>query len=474
MSDLFSAPPPAAGPGKNDEPWSVSGLAYALKRAVETQFNEVTVRGELGRVTAAASGHKYFDLKDMDAVLNCVWFKGAQRAGALALEQGMEVVVRGKLTTYQARSAYQLIVSSVEPAGIGALLKLIEDRRKKLLAEGLFDDSRKRRLPYLPRTIGIITSPTGAVIQDILHRLRDRLQPHVLLWPVVVQGEQAAAQVIAALKGFNALEAGGAVARPDVIIVARGGGSVEDLMPFNDEALVRAVAASAIPVISAVGHETDTTLIDYASDRRAPTPTAAAEMAVPVLAELLATLADLRSRLTQAPLRLLMQQRKTLPQVRPPLALLQHHMQRLDDRAARLSAGLRGWLQAQQIKLARLKLRSPSDLALRQQEKLAMLAVRLGSVPVLARPQERLAMLSARLTPQLAARALEPQRQTLQRVSEKLEVLSYRATLQRGFAVVKAADGHAVSTALAAGQQAGNPLTIEFADGHIRVSQVER
>jgi exodeoxyribonuclease VII large subunit len=441
MTDLFAEK-------KTDEPWGVSVLALAIKQTIEGRFGEVRVRGELGRVTKHSSGHIYFDLKDMDSVIHAAWFKGAQRKSSTAIEQGLEVIVTGKVSTYPARSEYQLIVTSVEPAGVGALLKLIEDRRKKLLAEGLFDERRKKPLPFLPRTIGIITSPTGAVIQDIAHRLRDRFMPQALLWPVVVQGEQAAGQVIAALQGFNALKPGGAIPRPDVIIIARGGGSVEDLMPFNDEALVRAVAASGIPVISAVGHETDTTLIDYAADRRAPTPTAAAEMAVPVKAELLASIANLNGRLQQAPLRMIAQYKRVLVAVRPPAALLHNLMQRLDDRTLRLSQGLSGWLQKQQVKLARLALRSPREQ--------------------LVRRQERLTLLSQRLSAQAMLKSLEPQRAKLQRLGEKLEVLSYRNTLGRGFAVISDEQGRTVTSATAAVRE----MTIIFADGAIRVQKI--
>lgn len=440
MSDLFAEK-------KTDEPWGVSALALAIKQTIEGRFGEVRVRGELGRVTKHSSGHIYFDLKDMDSVIHAAWFKGAQRKSSTAIEQGLDVIITGKVSTYPARSEYQLIVTGVEPAGVGALLKLIEDRRKKLLAEGLFDERRKKPLPFLPRTIGIITSPTGAVIQDIMHRLRDRLMPQVLLWPVVVQGEQAAGQVMAALQGFNALKPGGAIPRPDVIIIARGGGSVEDLMPFNDEALVRAVAASRVPVISAVGHETDTTLIDYAADRRAPTPTAAAEMAVPVKAELLASMANLNGRLQQAPLRMIAQYKRVLVAVRPPAALLHNLMQRLDDRSLRLTQGLSGWLQKQQVKLARLTLRSPREQ--------------------LARRQERLTQLSQRLSAQAMLKSLEPQRAKLQRLGEKLEVLSYRNTLKRGFAVVRDAERHAVMSASAA----VGTMSIEFSDGEVTVKK---
>ncbi len=434
MTDLLTAAE------KKDEPWSVSALAFAVRKAVEGSFGAVRVRGELGRVTKHSSGHIYFDLKDADAVIHAAWFKGAQRAAAVAaIEQGLEVIVSGKLSTYPARSEYQLIVTSVEPAGVGALLKLIEDRRKKLLAEGLFDEQRKKELPFLPRKIGIITSPTGAVIQDILHRLRDRFTPHVLLWPVVVQGEAAAGQVMTALAGFNAMPD-----PPEVIIVARGGGSVEDLMPFNDEALVRAVAASRIPVISAVGHETDTTLIDYAADRRAPTPTAAAEIAVPVKSDLVATLADLSARLQTAPLRLLAQQRRLLPSLRPPQALVHNLMQRLDDRSARLAQGLQGWVQVQQVKLARLRV---PDLRER-----------------LLRSSHQLEQLGARLSPQTALRSLERQRQIWQRLSEKLDVLSYKATLSRGFAVVLD-EGKLVTSAA----QVPEKMQLRFADGDVAV-----
>jgi exodeoxyribonuclease VII large subunit len=253
--------------------FSVSELSRALKRTVEDSYPYVRVRGEVSGFKRAASGHLYMTLKDENAVLDAVCWRGT--AGRLSIdpEDGLEVICTGKLTTYPGRSKYQIVVEQMEMAGEGALLKLLEDRRKKLAAEGLFDDSRKRELPYLPEVIGVVTSPTGAVIRDILHRLSDRFPRHVLLWPVLVQGDGAADQVTAAIEGFNRIEAGGSVPRPDLIIVARGGGSLEDLWAFNEENVVRAAAASDIPLISAVGHETDTTLIDFASDRRAPTPT---------------------------------------------------------------------------------------------------------------------------------------------------------------------------------------------------------
>ncbi|MEQ1889789.1 MAG: exodeoxyribonuclease VII large subunit, partial [Alphaproteobacteria bacterium] len=276
---------------------SVSELSAALKRLVEGEFGFVRVRGEISGFTRAASGHCYLTLKDDRSVIDAVMWKGTASSLRFKPEDGMEVVCSGKLTTYPARSKYQLVVEAMAPAGVGALLAQLEERRKKLAAEGLFDAARKRPLPYLPEVIGLVTSPTGAVIRDILHRLADRFPRHVLLWPVLVQGELAARQIAAAIEGFNRLTPGGAAPRPDVLIVARGGGSIEDLWAFNEEIVVRAAAASKIPLISAVGHETDTTLIDYASDLRAPTPTAAAEMAVPVRGELRVQVLDLQRRL---------------------------------------------------------------------------------------------------------------------------------------------------------------------------------
>ncbi|MFZ0609579.1 MAG: exodeoxyribonuclease VII large subunit, partial [Xanthobacteraceae bacterium] len=266
---------------------TVSELSTALKRTIEDAYGYVRVRGELGKVSYHTNGHVYFDLKDDRAcIAGVIWRSTAPRI-RLRLEAGLEVLITGRLTTYPGRSQYQIIVETLEPAGIGALMALLEERKQKLTVEGLFDEARKQLLPYLPAVIGVVTSPTGAVIRDILHRLADRFPRHVLLWPVKVQGEAAAAEVAAAIDGFNALEHGGTPPRPDLIIVARGGGSLEDLWAFNEEIVVRAAAASFIPLISAVGHETDITLIDFAADRRAPTPTAAAEMAVPVRAELL-------------------------------------------------------------------------------------------------------------------------------------------------------------------------------------------
>lgn len=426
--------------------WSVSELSAAIKGALEKGFGDVRVRGELGRVTKAASGHMYFDLKDANSLINGVWFKGSQRR-VPEMAEGLEVIVSGRLSTYPARSNYQLIVTSVEPAGIGALLKLIEERKKKLAAEGLFDEAKKRLLPYLPRVIGIITSPTGAVIHDMLHRLRERFLPHVLFWPVQVQGEGAAAQVIAAIKGFNAIVPGGAVPRPDLLIIARGGGSVEDLMPFNDEALVRAVAASGIPTISAIGHETDWTLIDLAADMRAPTPTGAAEFAMPVKADLVATMLDLRQRLELAPLRLIREYRHRLSEIRAPRNLLEALAQRLDDRALRLGRGLSSWLQARHLQLTRLYLRSPQDMVNRR--------------------RDRLQSLEQRLTVQAAQRSIEPQRQKLQRLGEKLDLLSYERTLERGFAVALDADGQPVTRAASAPAD----MQLRFADGSVKVKR---
>src|SRR5437660_9035042 len=276
--------------------FSVSELSFALRRQLEGAFPRVRVRGEISQPSFPRSGHCYFRLKDENAVLDAVCWKTTLPRLGLKVEEGMEVIATGKITTYAGASRSQIIGDRLELAGEGALLELLEDRRKKLAAEGLFAAERKRELPFLPEVIGVVTSPSGAVIRDILHRLSDRFPCHVLVWPVAVQGERAAGEVAAAIAGFNKLPTEGAVPRPDVLIVARGGGSLEDLWAFNEEIVVRAAAASTIPLISGVGHETDVTLIDFAADRRAPTPTAAAEMAVPVRAELICQVEDLARR----------------------------------------------------------------------------------------------------------------------------------------------------------------------------------
>lgn len=432
------------------EPWTVSSLAQAIKRALEGGFRDVAVRGELGRVTKHSSGHIYFDLKDADAVIHAAWFKGAQRGSSTAIEQGLDVVVRGRISTYPARSEYQLIVTSVEMAGVGALLKLIEDRKKKLAAEGLFDEQRKKPLPFLPKTIGIITSPTGAVIHDMIHRLQDRFLPHVLLWPVVVQGDEAAAQVCAAIEGFDSLPEGGTIPRPDVLIIARGGGSVEDLMPFNDETLVRTVAACKIPVISAIGHETDWTLIDLAADVRAPTPTGAAEFAVPVKAQLESRTAELAHRLGQAPRQRLQLMRQRIDAARRglgrPESVIEQLAQRLDDRSTRLARGLLGWVHTKTARLAALRLTSPQLTLVRLQEHHRQQAQRLL---------------------QASQQLLQQKKQKLELARRELEAYSYRRTLDRGFAALMTEDGRAL-TRLAT---LPDRFILELADGRQTVKK---
>src|ERR1700730_3041421 len=352
MNDL-----PLTAPLQSNLPeYTVSELSLALKRSIEESFSHVRVRGEISGFKRHSSGHCYFALKDSDAVIDAVCWRNTAIRLPIRPEDGMEVVCTGRLTTYPGRSKYQLVIDSIELAGIGALLKILEDRRQRLAAEGLFAAERKKKLPFLPQVIGIVTSPSGAVLRDILHRLADRFPRQVLVWPVAVQGEGAAAQVAAAIEGFNRLAAGGGVPRPDLIIVARGGGSLEDLMPFNEEIVVRAAAASAIPLISAVGHETDTTLIDHASDRRAPTPTAAAEMAVPVRLDLLTELGAKSGRISAGLSRLFGERRLHLAGLArglpDPHDLIGAAAQRLDDRAERLRLGADRRLRAPQHSLA--------------------------------------------------------------------------------------------------------------------------
>ncbi len=329
----------------NAQAYSVSELAFALKRTLEDAYGFVRLRGELSKVTHHASGHVYLTIKDDKAALDGVVWKGSVRGLSVRPEQGLEVIVTGRITTFPAGSRYQIVIETMEAAGVGALLAQLERLKQKLAAEGLFAAERKQRLPAMPATIGVITSPTGAVIRDILHRIRDRWPCRVVVWPVVVQGDAAAGQVAAAIRGFNAMEAGGAVPRPDILIVARGGGSVEDLWAFNDEALARAAAEGTIPLISAVGHETDTTLIDFVSDRRAPTPTAAAEMATPVLAELKGLISDYDRRLNQCGARAIETRRERLSALSRglprPADILAMARQRLDYAASHLTMGLR-------------------------------------------------------------------------------------------------------------------------------------
>src|SRR5437016_3283138 len=347
---------PDTARGSNLPEYTVSELSLALKRSIEDGFGHVRVRGEVSGFKRHGSGHCYFALKDAEAVIDAVCWRLTAIRLAVRPEDGMEVVCTGRLTTYPGRSKYQLVVDQVELAGKGALLRLLEERRERLAAEGLFAAERKRKLPYLPETIGIVTSPSGAVIRDILHRLADRFPRRVLVWPVAVQGVGAAAQIAAAIDGFNRLAPGGAVPRPDVLIVARGGGSLEDLMAFNEEIVVRAAARSAIPLVSAVGHETDTTLIDHAADLRAPTPSAAAELAVPVRLDLIADLAGKAQRLAGGLARVFSERRLHLAGLArglpDPQDLLGAAAQRLDDRSERLRPAIAARLAAVQTRLA--------------------------------------------------------------------------------------------------------------------------
>jgi exodeoxyribonuclease VII large subunit len=434
--------------GDNLVELTVSELSGQVKRLVEDSFGRVRVRGELGRVSRPASGHVYFDVKDDKAVLSGVMWKGTAQKLTMQPEQGLEVIITGKLTTFAGQSRYQMIVEAMEPAGEGALMALLEARKKQLAAEGLFDEAHKQALPYLPETIGVITSPSGAVIRDILHRLDDRFPRHVLVWPVRVQGDTCAEEVAKAIAGFNALAKDGPIARPDVLIVARGGGSLEDLWGFNEEIVARTAAQSDIPLISAVGHETDTTLIDYAADRRAPTPTAAAEMAVPVRADLAAQINDFETRLLRGQTRRLEQARnhldglsRGLPKLEDMLAL---PAQRLDAVAQSLGGGLQANITKQAARLAQS-------------------AARLTPAALKARLQfagERLNALMMRAGRQMHT-ALTRQNAGLEALSRQLRLLSHESVLERGFALVLDETGKPLRAAEQA--EAGSLLDIRLA-----------
>ena len=461
----------------NTPEYTVSEIAGALKRTVEQAFGQVRVRGELSGFKKVASGHCYGALKDADALVDLVMFRGAASGLGFRPEDGLEVVVTGKLTTYPGRSKYQIVVERMEPAGVGALLAQIEARRLKLAGEGLFDAARKRSLPHIPDVIGIITSPTGAVIRDILHRLADRFPRHVLVWPVMVQGDGAAAQVAAAIRGFNQLAPGGAVPRPDLLIVARGGGSVEDLMAFNEELVVRAAAESAIPLISAVGHETDTTLIDFAADWRAPTPTAAAERAVPVRADLMAQLAVLGGRLAQASARGLVQRRERAvalaARLPAPRRLLEMPSQRLDDLSGRLPRALGGAVVRARQRLAQAgSALRPALLAGRRDRAQAGLAeagrgLERGQVARLVAARAALAGRAAGLRPWLLRNRQEASAARLAAAARLLGSLGPEQVLGRGYALVLGADGQPVTRSAEAAVQPR--LTIRLADGDTRV-----
>jgi len=478
---------------RNMPEFSVSELSQALKRTVEDAYSYVRVRGEVSGFKRAASGHLYMSLKDESANLDAICWRGVAGRLAIKPEDGMEVIASGKLTTYPGRSKYQIVIDSLELAGEGALLKMLEDRRKALAAEGLFDEGRKQPIPFLPEVIGVVTSPTGAVIRDILHRLDDRFPRHVLLAPVLVQGDAAAAQVAAAIEGFNALNPEGAVPRPDVLIIARGGGSLEDLWAFNEEIVVRAAAASTIPLISAVGHETDTTLIDFASDQRAPTPTAAAEMAVPVRAELVTTVLDAARRMVGSMSRLLEAHRvrieglaRGLPDV---TSLLGVQMQRLDVAAERLTNTGTGVVaqRVQKVALLAARLKSPAQIvdeagrkaeaegrALktamaqrlgRHQERYEAVSGRLAAVPLkrtVDSADGALRDLAPRLAQGLQRRLMDGERR-LAHLSELLESYSTDHVLARGYAIVRDADGVPVTSA--GRLRPGDAVALEMADG---------
>ena len=473
----FDATRDSGAASSNVPEFTVSELSFALKREIEQAFPRVRVRGEISQPSFPRSGRCYFRLKDENAVIDGVAWKGTIPRLGIRIEEGLEVIATGRLTTYAGSSRYQIIVDRLELAGEGALLKLLEDRRKKLAAEGLFDADRKRALPFLPEVIGVVTSPSGAVIRDILHRLADRFPCRVLVWPVAVQGEKAAGEVAAAIAGCNRLPERGPVPRPDVLIVARGGGSLEDLWAFNEEVVVRAAAASTIPLISAVGHETDTTLIDFASDRRAPTPTAAAEMAGPVRADLLAQTVDFGKRTMACMNRVLREAALAVTGLArglgDPLRLIEDRQQRLDVSGERLTLATRQLVERRDHQLAAARLVSPVAVLLAKQQALTAEArVLEGAMrryvgdtrQKIERTQDRLHQYADRLS-RCAADLLEHGRRQVNQLGKLLESYSYNSVLKRGFALVRDQDGHTVVAAAAT--HAGDAISIQFADGRI-------
>ena len=472
--DLIDEPENAG----NTPEFTVSELSGAVKRAIEGEFGHVRVKAEVGRVVRARSGHLYFDLKDDRNVLACTTWKGQISELSVIPEEGMEVVVHGRMTTFGSQSKYQLNATEVAVAGVGALMAMLDKRKRALEAEGLFAQERKQQLPFLPEVIGVVTSPTGAVIRDILHRLRDRFPRKVLVWPVAVQGKACAPQVAAAIKGFNDMTPGGAMPRPNLIIVARGGGSIEDLWGFNEEEVARAAVASDIPLVSAVGHETDTTLIDYVSDRRAPTPTAAAEMAVPVRLDLMAAVDQMGSRASRAIIDDIARKKQRvadLARVLPkPDQLAEDARQRYDYLAEKLDVTL-----IQRVNEGRLRLGDasgllrPSVLSHRVSQARRDLANRAGRMRIDAiktaqtRARKDLSMMVQRLAT-AGQTQTERARARVETLDRMRETLGYRATLQRGYAVVRG-DGEVVTTAKSA--KAAEVLEIEFSDGVLSPSK---
>ena len=430
-------------PPSNIPEFSVSDLAFTLKRTLEDGFSHVRVRGELSRVSIAASGHMYSSLKDDGAVIDAVCWKGVMSKINIRPEEGLEVICTGKITTYPKSSKYQLVIETMELAGEGALLKMLEDRKRKLSAEGLFDPARKKALPFLPHIIGVVTSPTGAVIRDILHRLRARFPCHVIVWPALVQGDGAAAQITAGIEGLQNLPN-----PPDLIIVARGGGSLEDLMAFNEENVVRAAAACTIPLISAVGHETDTTLIDYAADRRAPTPTAAAEMAVPVRTDLITQIMDNNQRLVSAIHRRLDERAKHLTlQIKSlgtPENILNIKTQSLDraaDQITHAAQNILSWQSQRALKIS-LRLRTPRDSINAKAALLDRWSHNLTSTP---------------------AAILTKQTTRLNHAAQMLEAFSFHNVLKRGYTVIRDEQNKPITRANQT--QSNQNITITFHDG---------
>ncbi len=415
--------------------FTVSEISFAIKRTMEDTFARVRVKGEIFGCKRADSGHYYLSLKDENANLSAVCWKGIAASLPVRPEDGLEVIATGRITTFAGKSSYQLVIEQLEVAGTGALLKLLEERKQKFAAEGLFDTAHKKKIPYLPRTIGVVTSPTGAVIRDIIHRITDRFPSRVIVWPTLVQGEGAATQIAAAVNGFNTLPANGPIPRPDLLIVARGGGSLEDLWCFNEEIVIRAVYNSSIPLISAVGHETDTMLIDYVSDLRAPTPTGAAEFAVPVKSELDATVLTLQSRLLSAGNRYLQERRSLLDGLKrgiPNLEqILTENIQKLDDRIERLHLSFKNYLENRK-----------NQLSLNE------------------------------IKPFYITTILDKKNENLQNLSLRLESVSVESVLKRGFAWIKNQRQKTVYNAAEA--RKSSSLEIVFADGAVKTRPIVR